>query len=88
MMSFAKIRDGKYYLDLATEDYYLQGGEPDGIWCGSGSSLLKLKCAVASDALSKKLQSAQLAAVREAIAVIEEYVLARDLVKLVVIDKK
>jgi conjugative relaxase-like TrwC/TraI family protein len=121
MMSFAKIRDGKYYLDLAAEDYYLQGGEPDGIWCGAGSSLLKLKGAVTSDALSnllrgyspcgktalcqnagqnhtsgwdltfnapksvsvlwaaadvelrKKLQSAQLAAVREAIVVIEEY---------------
>ena len=121
MMSFAKIRDGKYYLDLAAEDYYLQGGEPDGIWCGSGASLLKLKAAVTSDALSnllksyspcgktalcqnagknhtpgwdltfnasksvsvlwaaadpklrQKIQSAQLTAVKEAIAVIEEY---------------
>jgi conjugative relaxase-like TrwC/TraI family protein len=121
MMSFAKIRDGKYYLDLAAEDYYLQGGEPDGIWCGSGASLLKLKGAVTSSALSnllkgcspfgktalcqnanqnhtpgwdltfnapksvsvlwasadpelrQKIQSAQLTAVKEAIAVIEEY---------------
>ncbi|MBB1435721.1 relaxase domain-containing protein [Pseudoalteromonas sp. SG43-6] len=121
MMSFAKIRDGKYYLDLAAEDYYLKGGEPDGIWCGSGASLLKLKGAVASDDLSnllkgfspcgkaalcqnagsnhtpgwdltfnapksvsvlwaaanselrQKIQSAQLKAVKEAIAVIEEY---------------
>ena len=38
MMSFAKIRDGKYYLDLAAEDYYLKGGEPDGVWCGAGAS--------------------------------------------------
>ncbi|MGV2874176.1 MobF family relaxase, partial [Colwellia sp. E150_009] len=121
MMSLAKIRDGKYYLDLAAEDYYLKGGEPDGKWCGSAASLLKLKGAVTSDVLSnllkgyspcgktalcqnadhnhtpgwdltfnapksvsvlwaaaapdlrQKIQSAQLTAVKEAIAVIEEY---------------
>ena len=121
MMSFAKIRSAKYYLDLAAEDYYLKGGEPDGKWCGSATSLLKLKGPVTSDVLSnllqgyspcgktalcqnagknhtlgwdltlnapksvsvlwaaadpelrKKIQTAQLRAVKQAIAIIEEY---------------
>ena len=28
----------QYYLTLAAEDYYLQGGEPPGRWMGSGAS--------------------------------------------------
>lgn len=56
MMSFAKIRDGKYYLDLAAEDYYLEGGEPDGVWCGAGAALLKLKGVVISESLSNMLK--------------------------------
>lgn len=47
MMTFAKIKnEGKYYLDLAKEDYYLNGGEPDGIWCGAAALMLRLKGAV------------------------------------------
>lgn len=50
MMTFAKIKnDGKYYLDLAREDYYLNGGEPDGIWGSSASSTLGLKGLVKGD---------------------------------------
>jgi conjugative relaxase-like TrwC/TraI family protein len=33
---------GDYYLDLAREDYYLSGGEPPGMWLGSGAKSLKL----------------------------------------------
>jgi hypothetical protein len=54
MMSFSKIRDGKYYLDLATEDYYFQGDEPDGIWCSSGSLLLNLEEPVTSSHVVNK----------------------------------
>lgn len=35
-----------YYLGLAREDYYLEGGEPQGRWFGSGSEQLKLGEAV------------------------------------------
>ena len=32
-----------YYLDLAREDYYVQGGEPPGKWFGRGADELQLK---------------------------------------------
>lgn len=31
---------GNYYLNLAREDYYLEGGEPAGRWFGEGAKLL------------------------------------------------
>ena len=31
---------GKYYADLAREDYYLEGGEPPGFWLGEGAEKL------------------------------------------------
>jgi conjugative relaxase-like TrwC/TraI family protein len=31
-----------YYSSLATEDYYLDGGEPPGVWLGSGAEALGL----------------------------------------------
>lgn len=34
---------GKYYAELAREDYYLEGGEPPGFWLGSGAEKLGLK---------------------------------------------
>lgn len=39
MLSMAGMRGGQdsYYLDLATEDYYLHGGEPPGRWIGQGA---------------------------------------------------
>lgn len=57
MMTFAKIKNGgKYYLDLAREDYYLNGGEPDGVWGGSASSALGLKSLVEGDDFKNILQ--------------------------------
>lgn len=43
MLSIAKLKDASYYLDLAREDYYLEGGEPPGIWLGRGAKLLDLE---------------------------------------------
>lgn len=34
---------GAYYTGLAREDYYLEGGEPPGLWQGRGAQLLGLK---------------------------------------------
>lgn len=57
MMTFAKITgEGKYYLDLAREDYYLKGGEPDGQWCGAVAKLLKLKWSVEAEDLKNLLK--------------------------------
>lgn len=40
---------GEYYLNLATEDYYLRGGEPPGYWAGEGATLLGLTGQVAPE---------------------------------------
>ncbi|MAD53148.1 MULTISPECIES: MobF family relaxase [unclassified Idiomarina] len=57
MMTFAKINnEGKYYLDLAREDYYVNGGEPDGIWGGAGAIILGLKGKVEKDQFKKILK--------------------------------
>ena len=40
-----------YYLSLAQEGYYLNGGEPKGIFCGSGASVLRLQRTVTAKAL-------------------------------------
>ena len=32
-----------YYLELASGDYYLRGGEPLGVWHGKGTKTLGLK---------------------------------------------
>lgn len=42
MLTIAKIKNINYYKDLATEDYYLKGGEPAGIWAGVGATHLGL----------------------------------------------
>lgn len=42
MLTISPIRSIKYYSDLAKEDYYLDGGEPNGIWAGKASKLLDL----------------------------------------------
>lgn len=42
---------GKYYLDLAREDYYFQGGEPLGKWWGQGAEKLTGMGTVAKDDL-------------------------------------
>ncbi len=33
---------GRYYMELASEDYYLDGGEPPGQWIGQGAEALGL----------------------------------------------
>lgn len=55
MLSVAAMSGGHcdYYLALAREDYYRQGGEPPGTWLGQGAALLGLSGDVTSDALRK-----------------------------------
>ncbi len=43
MDSIAQVTNAGYYNDLATEDYYLKGGEPPGGWFGAGAVALGLK---------------------------------------------
>ena len=42
MLSLQAIGDAEYYLELAREDYFLDGGEPPGQWCGRGAKALGL----------------------------------------------
>lgn len=44
MLSIGKMgkRQANYYLGLAREDYYREGGEPPGIWYGRGAEALGL----------------------------------------------
>lgn len=44
MLSIGAMSGGQagYYLNLAREDYYLQGGEPPGRWVGKGAEALGL----------------------------------------------
>lgn len=44
MLSIGSLGDhsAQYYMDLANEDYYLDGGEPPGLWTGKGSAALGL----------------------------------------------
>lgn len=46
---------GEYYLGLAREDYYLEGGEPPGLWCGQGAKALHLEGKVEREELRKLL---------------------------------
>jgi conjugative relaxase-like TrwC/TraI family protein len=43
MLSMAPIHSIEYYLNLAKEDYYLNGGEPPGRWAGLGARILGLR---------------------------------------------
>ena len=54
MLSIGKMTVGqeKYYLNLAQEDYYLEGGEPEGHWLGSGAGELGLRGVVEAEELS------------------------------------
>ena len=42
MLSVTLIRSKKYYINLSSEDYYLEGGEPPGKWYGQGAEFLGL----------------------------------------------
>jgi len=44
-----------YYLDLAREDYYLEGGEPPGKWVGQGAEAMGLSGKVNKEELSRLL---------------------------------
>jgi len=46
---------GNYYLKLAREDYYLSGGEPPGMWHGSGATALGISGKVAPQKLRNLL---------------------------------
>ena len=45
-----------YYLALAREDYYLNGGEPLGVWHGQGAADLGLIGAVDGTALTRMFE--------------------------------
>ena len=47
---------GSYYIDLAREDYYLEGGEPPGRWFGRGAELLGLSDTVQKEEFRHVLQ--------------------------------
>lgn len=44
MLSIGVMSGGQagYYLGLAREDYYLEGGEPEGVWLGEAAAVLGL----------------------------------------------
>ncbi|MDB9529069.1 relaxase domain-containing protein [Oscillatoria sp. CS-180] len=42
MLSINGIKSKEYYLDIAKDDYYLNGGEPPGKWHGKGAAALEL----------------------------------------------
>ena len=46
---------GNYYLQLAREDYYLEGGEPPGRWVGLGAEALNLDGVVDRESLHNLL---------------------------------
>ena len=46
---------GNYYLQLAREDYYLEGGEPPGRWVGLGAEALSLDGVVDRESLHNLL---------------------------------
>ncbi|MBI3411398.1 MAG: relaxase domain-containing protein [Planctomycetes bacterium] len=53
MLSVKAIGNVGYYLELAREDYYLEGGEPPGRWWGSGAERLGVRGHVERDHLEK-----------------------------------
>ena len=55
MLSIGAMKGGQqeYYLSLAREDYYLNGGEPPGIWHGQGASDLGLSGVVEGEHLTR-----------------------------------
>jgi conjugative relaxase-like TrwC/TraI family protein len=43
MLTISPVNNLDYYTNLAEEDYYVEGGEPPGIWYGLGAQQLNLK---------------------------------------------
>ncbi len=58
MLSLEKIsiRSAAYYVELAHEHYYLQGGEPPGQWHGGGAKALGLSGQVAGETFHRLFQ--------------------------------
>ncbi len=58
MLSISHMSLGgeKYYLSLAVEDYYLEGGEPEGRWLGEGCRHLKLGGTVEPEQLKQLMR--------------------------------
>lgn len=58
MLSIGAMKNGQgeYYQRLAAEDYYLEGGEPPGLWLGQGAQALGLGGIVHSADLSSLFQ--------------------------------
>ena len=57
MLSIAPVTPGhaSYYIEIASADYYLRGGEPEGIWIGGGSAALGVGPRVSGEALENLL---------------------------------
>ena len=57
MLTLTPIRsNGKYYVELAVENYHANGGEPPGRWIGGGASALGLPDRVNTEALRNTLR--------------------------------
>ena len=54
-MPIRTVQAAEYYLELAREDYYTQGGEPPGKWLGEGAKALALNGRVQDDVLRNLL---------------------------------
>jgi conjugative relaxase-like TrwC/TraI family protein len=63
---------GDYYLNLAQEDYYLEGGEPPGVWLGKGAKAFDLHGTVEREAMKNLLQGRS-ADGQEALVQIQHY---------------
>ncbi|WP_169981087.1 MobF family relaxase [Tautonia rosea] len=57
MLSIAPVTPGhaSYYLEIASADYYVRGGEPEGTWIGGGAPALGLRGRVSGEALENLL---------------------------------
>jgi len=58
MLSIGKMGSGQesYYDNLATQDYYIDGGEPPGQWFGQGANHLRLTDQVNSEIFTDVFQ--------------------------------
>lgn len=52
-IGFVSMNQERYYTELSREDYYTEGGEPEGTWFGDGAADLGLSGAVDKEQLSK-----------------------------------
>lgn len=57
MMTVAAVTPGhaSYYTEIASADYYLQGGEPEGVWIGGGAGAIGLRGRVTREEIENLL---------------------------------